>query len=155
MSELPSTMTSSQNQQQALFEIYLATAEKVSERRAQTNAYLLSVNSALVALYGYLPEGQAGAVAVDQAVWHWAIPTAGAIVCIAWVILLLSYHSLNRAKFAVLTEMEAVMAIQVFSREREIYKQRRRLPLAKIESAIPWCFILLYAAMTSATLLKP
>jgi hypothetical protein len=37
-----------------LFELHLATAEKVSDRRAQANAWMLSVNSAIVALYGYL-----------------------------------------------------------------------------------------------------
>lgn len=40
----------------ALFELYLATAEKVSDRRAQANTWLLSVNSAIVALYGYLAD---------------------------------------------------------------------------------------------------
>jgi hypothetical protein len=38
----------------SMFELYLATAEKVSDRRAQANAWMLSVNSAIVALYGYL-----------------------------------------------------------------------------------------------------
>jgi hypothetical protein len=37
-----------------MFELYLTTAEKVSDRRAQANAWMLSVNSAIVALYGYL-----------------------------------------------------------------------------------------------------
>jgi hypothetical protein len=31
----------------AMFELYLATAEKVSDRRAQANAWMLSVNSAM------------------------------------------------------------------------------------------------------------
>ena len=34
-----------------LFELYLATAEKVSGRRAQANAWMLSVNGAIVGLY--------------------------------------------------------------------------------------------------------
>ena len=38
----------------AVFELYLATAEKVSDRRAQANAWMLSVNSAIVAFYGCL-----------------------------------------------------------------------------------------------------
>jgi hypothetical protein len=48
----------------ALFELYLATAEKVSDRRAQANAWMLSVNSAIVALYSYL---QADKMAVGAA----------------------------------------------------------------------------------------
>jgi len=38
----------------AMFELYLGTAEKVSDRRIQANTWMLSVNSAIVALYGYL-----------------------------------------------------------------------------------------------------
>jgi hypothetical protein len=41
------------NPKLALFELYLATAEKVSDCRAQANSWMLSVNSAIVALYGY------------------------------------------------------------------------------------------------------
>jgi hypothetical protein len=48
----------------ALFELYLATAEKVSDRRAQANSWMLGVNSAIVSLYGYL---QADKMAVDAA----------------------------------------------------------------------------------------
>ena len=43
-------MTDSKDPKLALFELYLATAEKVSDRRAQANTWMLSVNSAIVAL---------------------------------------------------------------------------------------------------------
>jgi hypothetical protein len=66
----------------ALFELYLATAEKVSDRRAQANAWMLSVNSAIVALYGYLQADKMTVGAAQKAVWLWAIPAAGAIVCL-------------------------------------------------------------------------
>ena len=47
-------MSDTKDPKLALFELYLATAEKVSDRRAQANAWMLSVNSAIVGLYGYL-----------------------------------------------------------------------------------------------------
>ncbi len=47
-------MTNGGDSKLAMFELYLATAEKVSDRRAQANSWMLSVNSAIVALYGYL-----------------------------------------------------------------------------------------------------
>lgn len=83
-----------------LFELYLATAEKVSDRRAQANSWMLSVNSAIVALYGYLQADKMAVGSPQKAVWLWAIPAAGAIVCLAWTALLTSYRKLNRAKFA-------------------------------------------------------
>ena len=80
------------DQKLALFELYLATAEKVSDRRAQANSWMLSVNSAIVALYGYLQADKMAVGATQKAVWLWAIPAAGAIVCLAWAALLTSYR---------------------------------------------------------------
>jgi hypothetical protein len=64
-----------------LFELYLATAEKVSDRRAQANAWMLS---AIVALYGYLQADKIAVCTAQKTVWLWAIPAAGAIVCLGW-----------------------------------------------------------------------
>jgi hypothetical protein len=94
--ERKSSVTDAKDPKLALFELYLATAEKVSDRRAQANAWMLSVTSAIVALYGYLPSDKT-VVAGQIAIWLWAIPAAGAIVCIAWVALLASYRKLHRA----------------------------------------------------------
>src|SRR5215475_7183975 len=98
----------------AIFELYLATAEKVSDRRAQANAWMLSVNSAIVALYGYLQTDKLAVPTGQKAIWLWAIPAAGAIVCVAWAVLLTSYRQLNRAKFMVLQEIEKNLPLQPF-----------------------------------------
>ena len=136
----------------AVFELYLATAERVSDRRAQANAWMLSVNSAVVALYGYLQTDRLAVPGGQKAVWLWAIPAAGAIVCLAWVVLLTSYRKLNRAKFAVLQEIEADLPVQPVKREREVYTRDRRRSLSYVETAIPGCFVLLYAAMLIAAI---
>ena len=102
-----------------LFELYLATAEKVSDHRAQANSWMLGVNSAVVGLYGYLQADKMAVGAAQKAVWLWAIPAAGAIVCLACAALLESYRKLNRAKFAVLAQLEADLPIPPFTRERE------------------------------------
>jgi hypothetical protein len=135
----------------AIFELYLATAEKVSDRRAQANSWMLSVNSAIVALYGYL---QSDKMAAQRAVWFWVIPAAGAIVCLAWWALLKSYRELNRAKFAVLEELETDLPASPFGREREIYKEDGRRSLSQVESLIPVCFGLLYLIMLIAVLVR-
>ena len=137
-----------------LYELYLTTAERVSDRRAQSNAWMLSVNSGIVALYGYLRAGQEAQSDVVSSVWLWAIPTAGALVSLAWAALLSSYRSLNRAKFVVLMEIERAfpedLPAPLFSREREIYQAQGRTPLSHIESAVPWVFVALYGAMILA-----
>ena len=139
-----------------LFELYLATAEKVSDRRAQANAWMLSVNGAVVGLYGYLQADKAGAVvgAAQRAVWLWAIPAAGALICLAWVALLASYRQINRAKFEVLKELERDLPASLFTREQVIYRAERRRSLSRVERWIPGCFFLLYAAMLAAAALR-
>jgi hypothetical protein len=120
----------------ALFELYLATAEKVSDRRAQANSWMLSVNSAIVALYGYLQADKMAVGAGQKAVWLWAIPAAGAIVCVAWAALLTSYRKLNRAKFEVLMQLEEDLPVPLFTRERDTYQKDKRRSLSYIETAI-------------------
>lgn len=137
-----------------LFELYLATAEKVSDRRAQANAWMLSVNGAIVGLYGYLQVDKAAVVGPAQkAVWLWAIPAAGALVCLAWAALLASYRELNRAKFAVLAELERDLPVPPFTREREVYRANGRRSLSRVERWIPGSFFLLHAAMLAAAAL--
>jgi hypothetical protein len=60
---------------------FLATAEKVSDRRAQANTSLLSVNSAIVALYGYLQADKMAVGGTQKAVW--AIPAVDVVLCLA------------------------------------------------------------------------
>jgi hypothetical protein len=136
----------------ALFELYPATAEKVSDRRVQANSWMLSVNSAIVALYGYLQADKLAVGASQKAVWLWAISAAVALVCVAWMALLTSYRKLNRAKFAVLEQIEADLAFPLLAREREVYRRDRRRSLSYIETSIPGCFVLLYAVMLVAAI---
>jgi hypothetical protein len=146
------SVSDAKNPKLVLFELYLATAEKVSDRRAQANAWMLSVNSAIVTLYGYLETDKLSVPTGQKTVWLWAIPAAGVLVCIAWGALLTSYRQLNRAKFAVLQEIEADLPLQPFTREREAYMRDRRRSLTYIETAIPGCFVLLYLAMLIAAI---
>jgi hypothetical protein len=144
-------MTDGRGSKFTIFELYLATAEKVTDRRALANSWMLSVNSAIVALYGYLQSDKT-AVGVDQkAIWLWAIPTAGAIVCVAWMALLSSYRKLGSAKFAVIAELEADLPAAPFTRERQIYKKDGRRATSRIEISIPACFVVLYGIMFFAS----
>ncbi len=138
----------------APFELYLATADKVSNGRAHANSWMLSVNSAVVGLYGYLQADKAAGGAAQKAVWLWAIPAAGAIVCLAWAALLASYHKLNRAKFGAPAELEWDPPVPPFTREREVYRGDGRRSLSRVERWIPGCFFLLYAAMLAAAVLR-
>jgi hypothetical protein len=145
-------MTDENPSQLALVELYLATAEKISDRRAQANSWMLSVNSAIVAFHGFVQADKAVGTAASQSVWLWAMPVAGAIVCLSWAALLSSYRELNSAKFQVLLELEKSMPVMPFARERAIYHGMHRTSFSTIERIIPLCFFLLYVAMLGTTL---
>jgi hypothetical protein len=68
--------------------------------------------------------------------------------------LLASYRKLDRAKFAVLAELERDLPVPPFTREREIYSRDGRRSLSRVERWIPGCFFLLYAVMLGAALLR-
>ena len=139
----------------ALFQLYLGTAEKVSDRRALANTWMLSVNSAIIGLYGYLQAGKILSPNLQKPLWLWAIPAAGTIVSVAWTSLLSSYRKLNRAKFAVLQELESGLGdVTPFKKEQELYKKDGRKPLSDVEMWIPGCFLILYLFLIGANLAR-
>ena len=129
-----------------LYALYLDTAEKVSDRRWQANTWLLSVNSALVGLYGYIDKTSTAVNKTFEA-WCWAIPLTGILVSLTWITLLISFRKLNTAKFELLHEIEKEFPILLFKREQEIYNKLGRTSFSKIETNIPWCFVILYFFM--------
>ncbi|MBF0373355.1 MAG: hypothetical protein HQL39_08040 [Alphaproteobacteria bacterium] len=132
--------------EQQLFALYLATAEKVSDRRQQTNAWMLSVHSALLALLGLVGAGKAVEAADDRGLWMMAVPVAGIMAALAWTGLLESFRKLNEAKFKVIHEMEKALPFQPFQKERAFYTAQDRSPLSAVERWVPWAFLALYAA---------
>ena len=134
-----------------LFKTYLATAEKVTDRRGTANQWLLSINSAIVGLYGFISKGkEVGGEALVE-VWSWAIPVAGIIVCLAWSSILANYRKLNAAKFTVLNEMEKHLSVAVFQKEEEVYRRAGRRDLSSAEAVIPWIFGGLYVVFLVST----
>jgi len=133
-----------------LYRLYKETSEKVSDRRAAANTWMLSVNSALVAFYALMEKGKEIVGSSGRHLWLGALPVAGIIICMAWAALLVSYRKINHAKFKVLMEMEQSLPYASYSREDEILHESKRWNLSNIESWIPWAFGLLYAVLTLA-----
>jgi hypothetical protein len=133
-----------------LYKLHLAGAERVSDRRAAANSWMLSVNAAITGLTGYLST-YAG---TGSGLWLFPLPAAGIIVCIAWIVLLTSYRRLNAAKFEVLLELERDMSVDLLRREREIYRKLGRRPFASVETTIPFAFGALHAGVLLAALLS-
>ena len=137
-----------------LYRLYLATAERVSDRRAAANTWMLSVNTAVIGLYGYLGGDRAPVPPADRWLWFLAVPAVGLLLCLAWAALLASYRKLNAAKFRVLQELESELPFPVFTREQEIYKTSNRKQFASVEAWIPILFTALYTLILCFRLLS-
>src|SRR5882724_1877009 len=81
------------------YKLYVASAEKISERRVTANNYFLTVNAFLVTLYGL------GAASKYRTHWTILVPITGTLVSLTWYLIITSYRDLNTVKFDVIHEL--------------------------------------------------
>jgi len=81
------------------YKLYVQTSQQVSEKRQNSNNYLLTLNSSLVTLFVVFLS------TFGHNRWNALLPATGLIVCFIWYSLVDSYKDLNTAKFAVITSL--------------------------------------------------
>lgn len=142
------------------YKLYVETSQHVTEKRQNSNNYLLTLNSSLVTLYVVFLS------TFGHYWWNILIPATGLIVCFIWYSLVDSYKDLNRAKFVVIYELEKQLPVSLFRREWDVCGLNQKsdkdkpveemyVPLTKLERWIPVAFALLYIGMGVFTLLAP
>jgi hypothetical protein len=127
-----------------LYKLAVEMADRVSARRATTNAFFLTVNTVLLA---FVSSGSLNVL--------WLVSLAGIALSATWWVLLKSYRDLNRAKFAVITEMEADLEVKLFGDEWKRLKEDREqqgwwgryAEFSMTERLVPLIFAALYAAV--------
>lgn len=136
------------------YKIYVETSNKISERRAGAQTFLLTANTLLVTVYS-LAAGRDVPLSSAEAMWRTLVPLAGLAVTVAWFALIRSYGMLNTAKFDVINRMEERLPAQLFKLEWNalvVERKRTHLPLAAIEQTIPLIFSILYLALAVSAL---
>lgn len=126
-----------------LYKFYVEQAEKVSSKRADTNKYMLTVNTFLIGLFSVSTNFEEFA----KTLWNYLVPASGTLICLTWYIMIKSYSNLNSAKFKVIHEMEESMKYKPFTREWELAEQgkgKAYKPISKVEPKIPLIFLGLY-----------
>ena len=120
------------------YKLYVHSAENVSARRLASSRYLLTLNVALVALYGFdVPH-------FDQSYWIWAVPIIGALASLLWFVIIRSHAEMNRVKFELINELEKHLPASLYAREWQLLvngTERKYQPVSKIEQYIPFGFI--------------
>lgn len=135
-----------------LYKVAVEMADRVSARRTGANAFFLTLHGGLAATVGILGQSSRAAQSKDWVYLLFA-PIAGLALSGAWYLLLRSYRDLNRAKFAVITEMEHNLPARIFAKEWEQLKKDpvegwrgRYAEQGTVERVVPAIFALLYIA---------
>jgi hypothetical protein len=128
------------------YKLYVEMADRISARRQNANTFALSINTALIALVGYV---QTQDSTVLKEGFFWAVAVAGLILNFVWYRMVRSYRDLNTAKYLVIHEIEKRLVISPYDAEWEAVgrgKDRKLyLPFTHIEIWVPWLFFALHA----------
>ena len=132
------------------YKLYVQSAENVSARRVASSRYLLTLNVALVALYG-LQTANFG-----QTYWTLLVPVLGIPVSLLWHQIIKSHRDLNALKFDIIHELERYLPAALFHYEWQLAGEGKGSsynPVTYIERWIPMAFVALHLAATVLTVL--
>jgi hypothetical protein len=128
------------------YQLYVESAEKISDRRHSTNNHFIAINTALISLIGLSFQTQ-----IFQSV-GWARPiiaAIGVIICVIFWFMIHAYKQLNTAKFNVIHQIESHLPLSLYKYEwehplKEGKDPKTYYPFSHIELLVPWVFGALY-----------
>ncbi len=133
------------------YKLYVQSAENVSARRLASSQYLLTLNTALVALYGFQSAG------FGKSYWTLLVPIAGFFVSLLWFLIIKSHADLNRVKFDVIHEFEEHLPAAMYKYEwflAEKGQGKAYKAVTAIERWIPVPFIALHVGLATIIVLE-
>ncbi len=119
------------------YKLYVQSAENVSARRVASSRYLLAINAALIALYGFQ------SASFGESWWMLGVPIVGMAVSVLWLLIIKSHADLNRVKFEVIHELEQLLPAAIYKHEWRLADEGRGKAyraVTKIERWIPTVF---------------
>jgi len=129
----------------AQYQLYVESADKISDRRQNANNYFITVNTVLISILGLLFQ-----VKIFENIFliKFLVSLIGIIICVIFWYLLRSYKQLNAGKFKVIHEIEQKLPLALFDYEWHILKEGKEkkiyFPFSHIEIIIPWVFGVIY-----------
>lgn len=122
-----------------IYKLLVEMADRVSQRRQSANSFYLTVNTAIIGGAAYLSQS------INSHLNTWAVSCAGIAICVLWIRSIVSYKSLNAAKFEVITALEKELPVSPFKDEWAILDVdgdgKRHKPFHKTEVLVPIIFM--------------
>jgi hypothetical protein len=149
INDLPNYQGNKELFQTHLFEqykLYVAMADKISERRNLTNGFFLTLNTLYLSIIGFMFEK------ILQMNPKWIIFFIlfnGVLLCAIWWWLLKSYRNLNSAKYKVIGHLEKRLPSSPYwsAEWKELGEGKdikKYFPLSHLENFVPIVFALTY-----------
>jgi hypothetical protein len=122
------------------YKLYVATAEKVSDRRSGLNTFYLTLTTSIAGVIGFVKTNNL----VNDRYLVFGLSISAILICIYWVNLLENFRKLNSGKFKVIHEIEKQLPLNLFCFEWEklgrgadskLYKK-----LSNVEKGVPFIF---------------
>ncbi len=134
------------------YKLFVEMADRISSRRHSANSFFLSVNTAVIAIIGYIQLAHAGTSnAGTSSTYYWLVSIAGIALCVIWLALIKSYKDLNRGKFQVVHVLEQRLPVSPYDAEWVVVGEGKSLikyiPFTIVEMAVPVVFIVLYSGV--------
>lgn len=126
------------------YKLYVQSAENVSARRVASSRYLLTLNSAIVALYGLQ------AASLGQGYWMIPIPILGFAVSLLWHQIIKSHSDLNAVKFKIIHELEQHLPAAIYTLEWRLANKgqgKSYRAVTRFEQWIPLIFSSIHAVL--------
>lgn len=127
------------------YKLYIESVEKISDRRQESNKYFLTINTALLSLFGLSSKIDFIENGVELRL---VIAILGCIISLIFWFLLRSYRQLNTGKFKVIHEIEQKLPVALYGYEwgelQEGKNWKVYFPFSHIELFIPSMFFVFY-----------
>lgn len=120
------------------YKLYVQSAENVSARRIASSRYLLTLNSALIALYGLQ------SASFSQNYWALVIPILGLPVSLLWHQIIKSHKDLNAVKFKIIHEFEQHLPAAPYTHEWQLAGEGQRNSYRSVTGIEQWIPLLFF-----------
>ena len=134
------------------YKLYVEMADRVSQRRDQSNRFYVTIVSALAAIVVIIARFGVPENGALLEVAFLVVGLFGLALSVVWHFNIRSYRTLNSAKFAIINRMEKQLPYAGYNEEWEILRppegRRPYFQLTRVEQFVPVIFALLFAALT-------
>lgn len=129
----------------------VASTDKVSDRRTDSNKFFLSINSIVAGGLLFINER----VENIETVSIIFVAAFGVVVCLVWFLTILDYKTLNGAKFQLIQKIENDLPIRFYTDEWKLLNNKKPWyskykTFSKLELFLPIAFIVLYISSAIA-----